>query len=333
MNFTDIQIKKEAKRLFQNLEKVSWTMNECLLYAPLTLEINHLKKEQEAIILAHSYQTPDIMYGIADHVGDSYGLSIIAKETDAKKIVFCSVYFMAETAKILNPNKEVLVPKISGCSLADSISAEDVKKLKEKYPNLPIVCYVNTTAEVKAECDICVTSSNVLKIINSLPDKEIVFVPDKYMAQNIQELTNKKIIPWDGKCIVHEEYSVDHVKTTREKYPNAKILAHSECVPEVVEKVDLTGGTSDMINYIKSHEDDEYMLVTECGLTDRMKIEFKNKSFIGSCALCPYMKKIEMKDVLQVLKKPTKDQIISIEETTLSKAKKCLDKMIELNSK
>jgi quinolinate synthase len=330
MNFTDQAIKTETQRLFKNLEKVGWSKDECELYAHITLEINKLKKEKNAIILAHSYQTPDIIYGVADFVGDSYGLSIKASKTDADIIVFCSVYFMAETAKILNPQKQVLVPNIAGCSLADSITKEDVLNLKKKHPNTLVLCYVNTTAEVKSVSDICVTSSNALSIINSLPDKKIIFIPDKYMAANLQKLTDKEIISWDGKCIVHEEFSVDTVKNIRGIYPKAKILAHTECTPEVISEVDLAGGTKDMINYIETNQSDEYMLVTECGLVDRMKVEFPTKSFIGSCSLCPYMKKIELKNILQVLKNPREEQIIKIDKNISEKAKKTLNRMLNL---
>lgn len=330
---TDSQIKKETERLFENLSKVGWSETDCEIIAPMTLEINQLKKETDTIILAHSYMTPDIIYGVADLTGDSYGLSKAAKETQYSRILFCSVHFMAETAKILNPEKEVLVPDIAGCSLADSITPEDVKALRKQHPEAGVVCYVNTSAEVKAECDSCCTSSNALKIIETMPQKEIIFLPDKYMAKNLQKLTRKKLITWHGKCIVHEEFSVGHIKEVRTQYPKAKILAHAECNPQVIEKVDKVGGTSNMIDFIKTTKFNDIMLVTECGLSERMRIEYPQKNIVGTCALCPFMKKIMLKKVLQALKNPQPNQFIRINPNIIHRAKKSLLKMIELTEK
>ncbi|MFH1012543.1 MAG: quinolinate synthase NadA [Candidatus Peregrinibacteria bacterium] len=321
---------KETDRLYQKLKNVGWSRADCELIAPLTLEINALKKEMNAVILAHSYQTPDVMYGVADFIGDSYGLSIAASQADAKTIVFCSVHFMAETAKILNPEKTVVVPAVAGCSLAESITPEDVQALRKKHPKAGVVCYVNTTAAVKAECDACCTSSNALKIVETMPQKEIVFLPDEFMAKNLQALTKKKIIGWHGRCIVHEEFSPQAVEEIRKNFPGVKILAHTECSPAVIKKVDMAGGTEGMINYIKSSDADQFMLVTECGLTDRIKTEMPGKQIVGSCALCPYMKKIMLKDVLTALKSPTPQQIIELPNDVMRHAKKSLDRMIEI---
>jgi quinolinate synthase len=320
----------ESERLRKKLRHVGWSHSDCNLIAPLTLQINEVKKKKNAIILAHSYQTPDIMYGVADFLGDSYGLSMVAKETDADTIVFCSVHFMGETAKILNPEKQVVVPAIAGCSLAESITPTDIRNLRKQYPNAGVVCYVNTSAEVKAECDACCTSANVLKVIEGMPQKEIIFVPDEYMAKNTQPLTQKKIIGWKGRCIVHEEFSPESVKEIRERFPEAKILAHTECSPAVIEGVDMAGSTTQMMDYVKNSDDDQFMIVTECGLTDRIKSELKEKEIVGTCALCPYMKKIMLKDVLQCLKSPTPEQAINIPEPIMDKARGSLEKMIEL---
>lgn len=330
MNFSDSQIKDEAKRLFIKLKNVGWSQSDCTVYAPMTLEINHLKKKKDVVILAHSYMTPDIMYGIADFVGDSYDLSQKAQTAKAKNIVFCSVHFMAETAKIMNPKKTVLVPTVAGCSLAESIKPEDVRHLRRQHPEANVICYVNTSAAVKAECDACCTSSNALKIIEGMPRKQIIFLPDELMAKNLQPLTKKKIIKWNGRCIVHEEFSPKAVDEIREDYPDAKILAHLECMPEVIKKVDMAGGTQGMIRYLEKSNAKKFMLVTECGLSDRMKVEHPEKQIVGSCALCPYMKEVMMKDVLQALKKPRKDQIINIPDRTLKKAKKALDRMVRI---
>lgn len=330
MKFSESQIIKETNRLFENLKKAGWSKSDCEIIAPMTLEINQLKKEKDAIILAHSYMTPDIIYGVADMVGDSYGLSVAVKDLKEKTIIFCSVHFMAETAKILNPAKEVIVPDIAGCSLAESITAEDVKELRKKHPNAGVVCYVNTSAEVKAECDTCCTSSNALKIIEGLPQDEILFLPDEFMTKNMQPLTKKKLIGWQGRCIVHEEFSPETIKEVRKEYPKAKILAHTECAPAVIEAVDMAGGTKNMVDYIEKTDATDIMLVTECGMADRIKVEYPNKRVVGACALCPYMKKIMLSKVLEALKNPNKDQIIELDEKTLTGAKRALDEMVEL---
>jgi quinolinate synthase len=321
---------QETQRLFNTLKKTGWSKDDCEIIAPMTLAINTLKKEQGAIILAHSYQTPDIMYGVADFIGDSYTLSKIAAEHEAKKIVFCSVYFMGETAKILSPNKEVLVPAVAGCSLAESITAKDVHDLKKKYPGVPVVCYVNTSAAVKAASDICCTSSNALKVVESFDTDEVIFVPDKLMGKNLQKLTNKKLILWEGTCIVHERFSEDNVKAIREKYPEVKILAHTECNSNVVDLVDMAGSTGDMLRYVKETDAPHVMLVTECGITDRVQIEFEDKHIVGTCSLCPYMKKIMLKDILVALESPREDQIVNIPEDIRVKAKLSLDGMLEI---
>lgn len=333
MFFTSDEISKETKRLFKNLKKVGWSESDCAVIAPMTLEINQLKKEKNAIILAHSYLTPDIIYGIADFVGDSYGLSRQAQQTQAGMIVFCSVHFMGETVKIMNPDKTVLVPAIADCSLAQSIKPEDVRYLKKQYPEAGVVCYVNTSAAVKAECDACCTSSNALKIVEGMPQKQIIFLPDELMAKNLQPLTKKRIITWKGRCIVHEKFSPEMIEEIRKQYPRAKILAHLECMPNVIKKVDMAGSTEGMVTYLKKSHAKKFMLVTECGLTDRMKVEYPKKEIVGSCALCPYMKQIMLKDVLTALKNPQKDQIISIPEEIIKKAKKSLDRMIKITEK
>ncbi|MCK5613975.1 quinolinate synthase NadA [Candidatus Pacearchaeota archaeon] len=333
MNFSLNQINKEAERLFDNLRKVGWSEPDCELIAPLTMEINQLKKEKDVIILAHSYITPDIIYGVADFIGDSYGLSKKVIEAKEKTILFCSVHFMAETAKIMNPKKTVLIPSAASCSLAESITPEDVRKLRKKYPEAGVICYVNTSAAVKAECDACCTSGNALKIVEGMSQKEILFLPDELMAKNLQPLTKKKIIKWTGRCIVHEEFSPKTVDSVRRDYPEAKILAHLECMPSVVEKVDMTGSTEGMIQYLKKSPAKQFMLATECGLSDRMKVEYPEKQIIGSCALCPYMKQIMLKDVLQALKEPRKDQIIELPKEVVKKAQKTLNRMVKIAEK
>lgn len=350
---TPQMLRAEASRLFERLKHVHWSTTDCEIYAPLTLEINHLKKKQNAIILAHSYQTPDIMYGVADFLGDSYGLSRLAMETNASKIIFCSVRFMAETAKLLNPEKEVLIPANASCSLSESITAENVRELRKQHPKAGVVCYVNTDASVKAESDICCTSANALKIINAMPQNEIIFIPDELMAKNFMPLTSKKIIPWKGRCVVHESFSPETVREIRHMYPGVRILAHPECSPSVVSEVDFVGSTTALVDYVKKHEyesensnrsnknlsgengddfsmNNSYMLVTECGITDRLHVELPEARIVGTCSLCPYMKQIMLRDVLQVLQKPRSEQFIRLDPLVMERARASLDRMFEL---
>ncbi|MDO8480702.1 MAG: quinolinate synthase NadA, partial [Nanoarchaeota archaeon] len=269
----------------------------------------------------------------ADAIGDSYGLSVAAKSSKAKKIIFCSVHFMGETAKILSPEKEVLVPAVAGCSLADSITAEDIRKLRKEHPKAGVVCYINTSAAVKAECDACCTSSNALKIIDAMPQEEVIFVPDKLMGRNLQPLTKKKLILTNGTCIVHEEFTPESVRAIRAQYPGVKILAHPECSPSVVSEVDFIGSTSQILKYVQDSKDRDFMLVTECGITDRVNIEKKEKNIYGSCVLCPYMKKITLAGVLKALKNPSEDQIVKIDPKVLQRAKACIENMFVLEKR
>jgi quinolinate synthase len=325
---TDLQ--KETNRLFGKLHHLGWSRGDCELIAPVTQEINELKQEQNAVILAHSYQTPDIMYGVGDYIGDSYGLSVRATEHPAQKIIFCSVYFMGETAKLLNPDKEVLVPHVAGCSLADSITGEQVRALRKGHPHAGVVCYVNTYAEVKAESDACCTSANAVEVVEAMPQDEILFIPDRLMGLNLAKITSKTILTWNGTCVVHEGFDVDSVRDIRKRFPGVKILAHPECTPGLVSEVDYAGGTSGMLNYIKTSPARTFMLVTECGLTDRFKTEFTNKEIVGTCILCPYMKQIRLDDVLKALKDPAPEQTIEIPPNIAARAKQSLDRMFEL---
>ncbi len=330
MNVSPTELNNETQRLFEKLNKLGWAREDCEQIAPMTLEINKLKKEQNAVILAHSYQTPDIMYGVGDFVGDSYGLSVKATDHPARKIIFCSVYFMGETAKLLNPDKEVLVPSVAGCSLADSITVDQVRALRKMYPQAGVVCYVNTYAEIKAESDTCCTSSNVVDVVEAMPQDEIIFIPDKLMGQNLRSMTSKKIITWEGTCIVHEGFNEGSVKEIRKRFPDVKILAHPECTPGVVSLVDYAGGTSGMLKYVKDSTAKTFMLVTECGLTDRFKAEFQDKEIVGTCILCPYMKEIKLEDVLKALKDPDPRQYVEIDPEIADRARASLDKMFEL---
>ena len=326
----ETDISKETLRLYRQLQRLGWTQDDCATIAPTTLEINQLKREQDAVILAHSYQTPDIMYGVGDIIGDSYALSKQATQHPARKIIFCSVYFMGETAKLLNPDKEVLVPRVAGCSLADAINGAQVRELRQQHPDAGIVCYVNTYAEVKAESDACCTSSNVAAVVEAMSQEQIIFIPDKLMGQNLQHMTSKQIITWDGTCVVHEGFNAASVKDIRQRFPGVRILAHPECSPAVVALVDYAGGTAGMLNYVRDSSDKTFMLVTECGLTDRFKAEYPDKEIVGTCILCPYMKEIQLDDVLQSLKSPRPDQIVTIPADVAQRARASLDRMFEL---
>ncbi|MHA2225548.1 MAG: quinolinate synthase NadA [Candidatus Hodarchaeales archaeon] len=326
------EIDAEIDRLYEKLTPLKWSRRDCSLIASLTLEINNLKRQKNAVILAHSYQMPQIIFGVADFVGDSYGLSKEAKNANADIIVFCGVRFMAETAKLINPEKNVLLPSPdAGCSLADGINANDVQKLREKYPDIPIVCYINTTAAVKAECDVCVTSANAVEVIKNLDSEIVIFLPDRHMTKNLGPLTGKKIIGWDAECIVHDQFTLEQIQYLREQYEDIKILVHSECDPSVAAKADLIGSTSDMIRYVKSSPFRNFALITECGLTEQLRVECPEKTFLGTCILCPYMKKITLDNTLQVLQSPNNEQIITTPEDIQFRAKKSLEKMFELS--
>ncbi|MEK9657492.1 MAG: quinolinate synthase NadA [bacterium] len=331
-----------AEQLFEKLKHITlgsktclYTLEKCAKLSPLINKINQLKSEKNALILAHSYLSPEIIYGVADFSGDSFELSKKAKETDADIIIFAAVKFMAETAKLLNPNKHVFIPsQHNGCSLADSINAEQVKHLKNQFPDHTFVCYINTTAEVKAYCDVCVTSSNALPIIKAIPNKNIYFLPDKLMAQNIilqceNQNIDKNIRYWDGTCYVHQEYDPELSKYIKLKYPESKLVAHPECEPNVAQQADFVGSTSQMINYVKQSNANQYFLLTECGLSSRLQLEVPNKEFIGSCTLCQYMKANTLENILATLESPTSAQRILLPKAIQKKALSCINAMFK----
>jgi len=332
INYSKKELDEEIDRLYKRMETLQWSREDCSLIAPLTLEINTLKNQKNAVILAHSYQMPQIIFGVADFVGDSYDLSRKAMKVKADIVVFCGVKFMAETAKLLNHQKTVLLPSLeAGCSLADGITAKDVRELKENHPNSPVVCYVNTSAAVKAECDVCVTSANAVNIIKKIHSDTVIFLPDKHMTKNLGSLTEKNIIGWDAECIVHNQFTKEQIESLRDQYKGIKILAHTECDPSVAAVADMVGGTGDMIRFVKYSESKDFALITECGLAERLRVEFPNKNFYGSCVLCPYMKKINLDNIRQVLLKPHPDQIIEIPENIQFQAKHSLKRMFEMS--
>jgi quinolinate synthase len=337
-----------AHTLFETLSRIkvgnplcNYTLEKCERLAPIVNEIFRLKEEKNALILAHSYVHPDIVYSVADHVGDSYGLSLEARKTEREVIVFPSVRFMAETAKILNPSKIVLDPNPNGgCSLAESITANDVLALRDRYPNHTFVCYINTTAEVKALCDVCVTSSNVYKIIELLPNDKIYFLPDKLMGQNIKQALkekgcDKELLYYDGTCYVHEEYSEKQIDFLKATHPTLKVVAHPECKPEVTCKADHVASTTGMLDYVKKEQDkgSPFLLLTECGIASRLQIECPEAELIGSCTMCRYMRSNSLDRIRQTLSDPKAPQIVEIPQAVIKRAKRSLEAMFYWASK
>ncbi len=331
-----------AEQLHDTLQNIKiggnvcqYTLNKCKELAPLINEINELKKEKNAIILAHSYVSPEIIHGISDFSGDSYELSKKAQSTSATTIVFAAVKFMAETAKILNPQKTVLIPaKENGCTLADAITGAQVLEFKHKYPDHSFVCYINTTADVKAECDVCVTSSNVYDIVEAIPNDKIFFLPDKLMGLNLIEEMDKRGVKkdirlHDGTCYAHEKYDEDMIKYIRMEYPDVKVLSHPECNAGVLKYSDFVGSTSQMIRYVKENNVPAYFMLTECGLTSRLQLEFPQKHFVGSCTLCRYMKANTLKNIKRVLVDPKPENTIVLPEEIRQKAMHSIEQMFK----
>ncbi len=296
-------------------------------FSPYVESINKLKKEKNVVILAHNYQTPEIYHCVADIVGDSLKLAREAANTTADTILMCGVYFMAETAKLMSPDKRVLIPDSrAGCSLSESITGKDVRLLKEKYPGVPVVTYVNTSAEVKAETDICCTSSNAVEIIESLKTDRVIFLPDEYLAKNVAEQTKVKIISWHGTCMVHEKFTAKEIREYRKDNPGITILAHPECPPEVIAEVDFTGSTSKMSNYVKEKQPSKVLMVTECSMSDNVSVENPNVEFVRPCNLCPHMKRITLPGILQSLMMDTYE--VKIPYDIMRKAKLPIERMV-----
>ena len=312
------------KKVAKFIPEVEWAVHE-----PLIEKINKLKKEKNAVILAHSYMTPEIYHCVADIVGDSLKLAKESQKAKADIIIMCGVHFMAETAKILNPDKKVLIPDMSaGCSLAESITGEDVRLLKQKYPGVPVVSYVNTSADVKAETDICCTSSNAVEIVESLGVDKVIFLPDEYLGKNVAAQTKVKIITFHGTCIVHERFTPEEIREYRKNYPGIVVLAHPECPPEVVAEADYTGSTSKMSNYVRDKQPKKVLMVTECSMSDNVAIENPNVEMIKPCNLCPYMKKITLQGIYNSLTNGTDE--VKLTDAVMDKARLSIKKMIEV---
>ena len=322
------EVKLATDPIYKKISKVMPEI-EWALHAPYIHKINKLKKEKNAVILAHNYQTPEIYHGIADFSADSLALAVEASKTSADIIVMAGVHFMAETAKLMSPNKKVLLPDMkAGCSLSSSITGKDVRLLKEKYPGVPVVSYVNTSADVKAETDVCCTSANAVKIVKSLGVKKVIFLPDDYLAKYVASQTDVEIISWKGICIVHDQFNEKQINDIREKNPGIKIIAHPECPPEVIKASDFAGSTSGMINYVKDNQPKKVMMVTECSMSDNIQVENPNVEFIRPCNLCPHMKKITLPKILDCLEKETGE--IIMDQETINKAKLSVEKMVAI---
>jgi len=322
--------KAEATRdIYAKTDRVI-PLAEWATYAPYVIEINRLKKERNAVILAHNYMTPEIYHGVADHVGDSLQLAIKATEVEEDVLVQCGVHFMAETSKILNPAKTVLMPDMSaGCSLAESITAEGVAEMRAKYPGAPVVSYVNTTAEVKAASDICCTSANAVQIVDAMEGDTVIMTPDRFLAQNVANESKKKVVWWAGSCIVHELYKAEDLRAYRESVPGIKIIAHPECTPEVVAEADYTGSTRGIVDWVHEHNPANVMLVTECSMATNISDELPEVEFAKPCNMCPYMKKITLEKILWSLHTMGTEVVVDAE--VAAKARLAVQRMIDLS--
>jgi quinolinate synthase len=320
------------KRLSRLEDAHTYTPETCEKFAEEIREIRRLKERRNAVVLAHNYQRPEI-FEVADFVGDSLELARQATRVAADVIIYCGVHFMAESAKILNPGKTVLLPDLrAGCSLADSVTAERLAERKEAlrklYPDLAVVSYVNTAADVKAESDVCCTSSNAVKIVNALPNRNILFVPDENLARYAQQNSDKNVMAWDGNCYVHHQITPEEILSVKEKLPHVKVLAHPECRADVLVLADAVLSTAGMVQYATQSPASEFLVVTECGLSDRLLLELPEKKFYKACKLCRYMKMITLEDTLKSLELMRHE--ITLDEDVRRRAEKALRKMFEL---
>ncbi|MES0002898.1 quinolinate synthase NadA [Mesorhizobium sp. M0051] len=286
-----------------------------------------LKRERNAIILAHNYQTPEIFHGVADIVGDSLALARTAATIEAQVIVLAGVHFMAETAKLLNPDKTVLIPDLSaGCSLAESVTAEDVRLMRQRYPGVPIITYVNTSAEVKAESDICCTSGNAKAVVESLGVLRVIMLPDEYLAQNIAAQTDVQIVAWKGHCEVHERFTPADIRELRESHPGVVVLAHPECPPGVVAEADFSGSTAAMSDYVDRQRPPRVVLMTECSMSDNVALAHPEVEFIRPCNLCPHMKRITLANIRTALEQ--NHHVVTIEPGIAGRARLAVERML-----
>ncbi len=300
-------------------------------FAPYIKAINELKAQRNAVILAHNYMTPEIFHCVADVIGDSLQLAQEAAKADADVIVQCGVHFMAETSKLLSPQKTILIPDMeAGCSLAASITGADVRALREAYPGVPVVAYVNTSADVKAEVDICCTSSNAVQVVESLGTKRVIFLPDEYLAKYVQTQTDVEIIAWKGHCEVHERFTGDELRAYREADPSVRIIAHPECPPDVLAEADFTGSTAKMIDWVQTERPARVVMVTECSMADNVAAETPGVKFVRPCNLCPHMKRITLPKILDSL--VTMQHEVTIDPAIAERARRSVERMVNLKS-
>jgi quinolinate synthase len=324
------QVAQETAPLYARVAKVIPPV-EWPFFAPYVKAINALKKERHAVILAHNYQTPEIYNCVADFVGDSLQLAREAMRVDADVIVQCGVHFMAETSKILNPDKTVLIPDSkAGCSLASSITGADVRLLRQRYPGVPVVAYVNTSADVKAEVDICCTSSNAVEVVESLGAESVIFVPDQYLAKYVASQTKVKIIAWKGACEVHERFTAEELRRYREGDPSLQIIAHPECPPDVLAESDYTGSTAGMIDWVRKNQPKRVVMVTECSMADNVQAELPDVEFVRPCNLCPHMKRITLPKILDSLVYMKEEVVIDL--AIAERARRSVERMVNLKS-
>lgn len=306
---------------------------EWRLQAPLIDEINALKRARGAVILAHNYMTPEIFHGVGDFVGDSLALAKEAARSDAKVILQAGVHFMAETSKILSPEKRVLIPDLrAGCSLASSITGADVRLIKARYPGVPVVTYVNTTADVKAETDICCTSANAVQVVEAAAAEwgtdRVILIPDEFLAKNVARQTSVKIIAWQGRCEVHERFTGADIAELREAYPNADILAHPECPPEVLDASDFAGSTAAMVDYVQNRRPKQVVMITECSMADNVAVDAPFTQFVRPCNLCPHMKRITLEGIRDALLYDRYE--VTVDPAIADRARAAVQRMVEL---
>jgi quinolinate synthase len=316
------------EKVKRHVTPIEWRLN-----APLIAEINKLKREKDAVILAHNYMTPEIFHGVGDYVGDSLGLAKEAARSDAKIILQAGVHFMAETSKILSPEKTVLIPDLrAGCSLASSITGADVRLIKQRYPGLPVVTYVNTTADVKAETDICCTSANAVQVVEEAARlwgvDRVIMIPDEFLARNVARQTDIKIIAWKGRCEVHERFTAADILEIKEAYPDAQVLAHPECPTEVIEVADFTGSTAAMNDYVLTRKPKRVVLITECSMADNVAADAPFTEFVRPCNLCPHMKRITLENIYESLLYGRHE--VTVDPAIAERARLAVQRMVDL---
>jgi quinolinate synthase len=314
------------ERLRGVVPEIEWPV-----HAPYIAAIQELKRRRNAVVLAHNYQTPEIFHGVADLVGDSLALARLAVDTDAEVIVLCGVHFMAETAKILNPDKTVLIPDArAGCSLAASITGADVRLLRERYPGVPVVTYVNTSAEVKAESDVCCTSANAVAVVESLGSDRVIFLPDEYLGRWVATQTDVELVLWRGHCEVHERFTGAEVRSFRQRWDDLQVLAHPECPPDVLAEADFVGSTSAMIRWVGEARPRRVVMVTECSMSDNVAVELPEVEFVRPCNLCPHMKRITLPKIRRALERL--EHPVEVDADVAARARRAVERMLEVGS-